>query len=236
VPDLRVLVILLGDEPAVDPALPVYQRLLVGDGNEAAELVEAQLEPHGARVAYEEVLLGALAYARREHAAERIADDDRARFVAGFHTMLDRIGAPMVPPAPGAPHVVACPLRDDLDVLGFALLQQLLDPAVWRLELASPEMLSSEVVALIAGRAPAVVCLGSVGAGGLAQTRYLTRRLRGALPDARILVARWGNGPLAPEEVASLRQAGASEVGTTLGETREQLTRVTPARAESAAA
>jgi methylmalonyl-CoA mutase cobalamin-binding subunit len=85
-------------------------------------------------------------------------------------------------------------------------------------------MLSSEVVALVVERSPSVVCLGSVGEGALAHTRYLTKRLRAALPDAYLIVARWGM-MLSPQEIEAFKKAGADEVSTSLVETRDQLSR-----------
>ena len=236
VPDLRVLSILLGDDSDVDPALAVYQRLLVGDGDEAADLAEAQLDPQEPHAVYDNVLIPTLAYARRERASERISDEDRARLAVGFREMLDGLAPPAGSPRADAPHVIACPLRDDLDELGFVMLHHLLDHAAWRIEVASPEMLSSEVVARAVEGAPRAVCLGSVGIGALAQTRYLTKRLRAALPDTRILVARWGVGPLRPDEVSALTNAGADEVSTTLVETREQLSRAMTTRPDESRA
>jgi hypothetical protein len=223
-PDLRFLAILLGDEPDVDPALAAYQRLLVGDADEGARIAEARLDPQRPHAVYDEVLLPTLAYARGERLSGRISDEDKATLINGFREIVDGIAAPDAPADGDARHVVACPLRDDLDELGFVMLQQLLDPARWRLELASPEMLSSEVVALVVERSPSVVCLGSVGEGALAHTRYLTKRLRAALPDAYLIVARWGM-MLSPQEIEAFKKAGADEVSTSLVETRDQLSR-----------
>jgi hypothetical protein len=237
IPDLRFLAILLGDAPDVDPALAAYQRLLVGEADEGARIAEARLDRERPHAVYDEVLLPMLAYARGERLSGRISDEDKATLMTGFHEILDGFAAPMVPPERHAHHVIACPLRDELDELGFAMVRQLLDPARWRLELASPEMLSSEVVALVVEKAPAVVCLGSVGEGALAHTRYLTKRLRAALPNAQIIVARWGM-MLSPDEIEAFKTAGADEVSTSLADTRDQLSRAvaTPAVASQAAA
>ena len=44
-----------------------------------------------------------------------------------------------------------------------------------------------------------------------------------ALPDVRILVGRWGPAALTDESTQLLRDAGASLVASTLGETRTHL-------------
>ena len=225
VPQLRFMSVLLGEEPVVDRALACYQRLLAGDVDDASQIVEEALDPQRPHAVYDEVLVPALAYARREHAWDRISDDERAAFVGSFREVLETIAAP--PPAASARsdgrRVVACPVRDALDELGFVMLRQMLDPAEWTLELASAEMLSSEIVALAGDRMPGVVCVGSIGIGGLARTRYLTKRLRAALPEAHVVVARWGVPALAADERTVLEQAGANAIATALVETREQL-------------
>jgi predicted PurR-regulated permease PerM len=223
VPELRFIPVLLGDETDVDPPLAVYQRLLAGDVDDASELVERALDPHRPHAVYDEVLVPTLAYARREYVSGRISDEDKAVVVRGIREILDGIAPPSVPPGPDARRVVACAIRDELDELGFVMLRHLLDPAEWDLELASAEMLSSEVVAFVAEKMPGVVCLGAVGVGGFAHTRYLTKRLRSALPDTRIVVGRWGVPGLSAEERAALERAGANDVSLTLVETREYL-------------
>ena len=184
---------------------------------------------------FDDVLVPALAYAKRERAWDRISDDDRALVVRGLRDIVNGIAAPVVPPRPDARRVVACPVRDEIDELGLVMFRQLFDPAEWNIELASAEMLSSEVVALVAERTPQVVCLGSVGAGELAQTRFLVKRLHAAFPEAAIVVGRWGAPALSEAENAALRAAGASEVGTTLTDTRDHLLRAAVSRPAPAA-
>ncbi|MBI2203709.1 MAG: AI-2E family transporter [Candidatus Rokubacteria bacterium] len=223
VPELSFLDVLIGEEPEIDPALACYQRLLAGDHGEASDIMERHLDPHRPAAVYDEVLAPALAYAKRERAWDRISDDDRAVVARGAREILESVAPPPAPPGPHAIRVVACPVRDELDELGFVMLHHLLDPAEWAIELASAEMLSSEVVAFVADRAPAVVCLGVVGHGSVAHARYVVKRLRAAFPASAIVIGRWGVAPFSAEEVDALRRAGARSVTSTLTETREQL-------------
>ena len=59
--------------------------------------------------------------------------------------------------------------------------------------------------------------------GGLAHTRYLCKRLRACLPNARIVVGRWGLKGKVEENQEHLRDAGADQIETTLLETRTHL-------------
>ena len=72
------------------------------------------------------------------------------------------------------------------------MLQQILDPARWDLELIAPGTLTAELLDLVAERRPAAVCIAATPPGGLAHTRYLCKRLRSRFPDLKILVGRWG--------------------------------------------
>lgn len=210
-------------QSAVDPALACYQRLLAADHGEASDIMERHIDPHRPAAMYDEVLVPALAYAKRERAWDRISDDDRALVARGAREILASVAPPPAPPGPHAIPVVACPVQDELDELGFVMLHHLLDPADWAIELASAEMLSSEVVAFVADKAPAVVCLGLVGHGSVAHARYLVKRLRAAFPQSAIVVARWGVAPFTAEEIDALQRAGATTVASTLSETRDRL-------------
>jgi hypothetical protein len=95
------------------------------------------------------------------------------------------------------------------------------------------------MVALATDRKPVAICVGSIGIGGLARTRYLTKRLRGVVPEAHVVVARWGVPLVTADERTILEQAGVNAIGTTLIETREQLRHAAqsaPAEAPQAAA
>jgi hypothetical protein len=65
-----------------------------------------------------------------------------------------------------------------------------------------------------------MICIAAVSPGGLAQTRYLCKRLRARFPNLKIAVGRWGTGS---EDSNSILLAGADKVGTTMIETREQM-------------
>ena len=63
VPQLSFLDILLGNEPVFEPKKRIYQRLLAGDQEEAAELLEDYLEHKPLAEVYDTVLIPALALA-----------------------------------------------------------------------------------------------------------------------------------------------------------------------------
>jgi hypothetical protein len=62
--------------------------------------------------------------------------------------------------------------------------------------------------------------------GGLAQTRYLCKRLRLRFPDTRILIGRLGTQTANHRDV--LLAAGADKVATTMIELRDQVMQLSP--------
>ena len=68
-----------------------------------------------------------------------------------------------------------------------------------------------------------VVCLADLPPSPPSKTRYLVKRLHTALPELRILVGRWAPAPLADESTQALREAGATQVTSTLAEARTYL-------------
>jgi hypothetical protein len=121
--------------------------------------------------------------------------------------------------------------RGGADAVGLLMLRDLLSPARVALTVASPELLSAEVVDAVQGHGGDIVVVSALPPGGVAQARYLCKRLRIGAPGVRIVVARLGGD----EEVEAVRQAllsaGADAVGTSLLETRDlvlQFVRVRP--------
>ena len=66
VPQLGFFDVLLGDEPALDPEVKFYQRLLARDPEEATELAEEFLEEGSLEKLYDSVILPALGHAEQD--------------------------------------------------------------------------------------------------------------------------------------------------------------------------
>jgi hypothetical protein len=126
-------------------------------------------------------------------------------------------------PPPQKARLLGCPGHDEADLVALEMLKQLLDPEKWEVELLSLDLLSAEVIALVGDKRPPIVCIGALPPGGLAHTRYLCKRLRARLPEAKILVGRWGLVGDLERNQEQLREAGADRVETTLLATRDHL-------------
>ena len=232
VPQLDFINVLMSDEPVMKSHISYYQRLLAGDQDEAAEIVEEHLENHPFEETCDEVMVPTLNYAKRDRALGRLAENDQQFIFQATREILEDLNglnpepsnpAAMIKKAPTTPRVriLGCPARDDADELALLMFGHLLDPARYELMRLPDETLASEAIDQIAEKGPSLVCISSLPPGGLAQTRYLCKRLRNRFPDLKIIVGRWGTR--SENNWSSLLAAGADKVGTTLVETRDQV-------------
>jgi len=236
VPEMEFIQVLMGDEPVLETDVSYYQRLLARDQDEAGEIVEGYLKEHSREDLYDAVLVPALTYVRRDRERDRATEDDEEFALRATREIAEEIAPLGTTTGVGdaAPVeesfasgrkvlVIGCPARGEADKLALLMFRRLLESMRCEIEVLSPEMLSAEIVAAVEERDAAVVCIAALPPGGLAQRRYLCKRLRQRLPDLRILVGRWGLRGNAEENRALLLAAGADAVGTTLLESRTQL-------------
>ncbi len=104
------------------------------------------------------------------------------------------------------------------------MLKQRLDPTRFALDVASPDLLVSEAIAVVEARAPAAVLIGALaGAGHPLHLRYLCKRLRARFPDLPIVVGWWGadGGDEAARD--AMVAAGADRVTVSLADACAQL-------------
>jgi hypothetical protein len=93
VPQLNFINILLGDEPALEPHIRFYQRILALDQEDAAEVAEAFLEERGSLVeVYDVVLIPALRLAEMDRHRGDL-DERRVQFLhAALRQMIEDLG------------------------------------------------------------------------------------------------------------------------------------------------
>jgi len=240
VPQLDFISVLMSDEPVMKSDISFYQRLLAGDQDEAAGIVEEHLKTHPVEKIYDEVLVPALNYVKRDRSLGRLAENDQQLIFQATREILEDLDeskpesssnpttfseATMIdqnsPSTAPKVLIVGCPVRDEANELALLMFWQLLDPARYELALLAHQTLTSEVIEQIAEKNPALVCIASLPPGGLAQTRYLCKRLRKRFPNLKIIVGRWGSRN--ENNGNSLLAAGADKVGTTMIETRDQV-------------
>ena len=249
VPQLDFISVLMSDEPVMDSNISYYQRLLAMDQAEAAEIVEEHLETHPLEQLFDEVFIPALSHARRDRRLGRLTEDgEQFAFQATREIIedldslkpqsssevkdlsetatIDGNSSTILPKV----HVLGCPAHDEADELALLMIRQLLDYTRYEVEIISDAMLTAEVVARIGEKSPAVIFIAALAPGGLAQTRYLCKRLRARFPNLKIAVGRWGTEI---DDSKSMLLAGADKVGTTMIETREHIIQLCHTKSDS---
>jgi len=218
--------VLLGDEPVLPERVTFYQRLAARDQDEASRIAlasgDGEAEPADV---FDRVIVPALCLAKRDRQEHDLNDE-----ALGFVTDAAReIGEEVVlarPPWPAEGgsrvRVLIAPARDGVDSAAAELMSRLLDPGRWDVELATDQLLATELMSRIEGTNPAAVVIASLPPGGVAHTRYLVTRIKARFPDLRLVVGRWGRGEEFVDDVA--QAGGADGVDDTLGGTRKRLT------------
>jgi hypothetical protein len=254
VPQLESVRVLLSDEPAMEPPIRYYQRLLAMDMDEARLILRQYLTEHGSpEQVYDEVLLPVLNYAKADFRANKVTQSEYQFVMSASRRMLDdglatsfgkdsldsREKSGLLDSAVNATHaggnldvekisMVSCPAQDEADEIALVMLRQLLNPQRYQTEIIPAGTLTSEVAAVVVEKAPALVCIAAVSPAGVAQLRYICKRLRALDPDLKIVVGCWGGA----EEIDGIREsliaAGADQIGGSLCQTRDQITNLWP--------
>ncbi len=235
VPNLEFLDVLLGDQPALDPHVMLYQRLLARDQDEATEMVLNQAKGESAENLYDELLVPLLSTTRRDYERNLLVAADETFIHQTTREFLEDLGERQGSALPtegvlGATdhpiqksRLIAFPARDEADRLALEMLCQVLDPQKWDVEVVAVATLTSELIEHVGRENQLLICIGSLPPGGLAHTRYVCKRLRRRFPQIRIVVGRWGLKSNREENETQLRDAGADYVEMTLVDARNRL-------------
>lgn len=226
IPRLKVLDILLGEEPALGPQEVFYQRLLAGDAEEAESIFDERLAADGRESVYEQLLMPALILAERDR-YQGILDESDKDFVWDNARELIEENPPADVAAQGGARrrIVGCPAQDTADQLALTMLQHV-TRSKCDFSVLDPTLMASEKIAGLMKQMPDAVIVSALGPGGSSQVRYLCKRIRQELPQLRIIVARWGYSGDREELLASSRARGADQVVTTLSEACDAVDRV----------
>jgi hypothetical protein len=231
VPALEFIAVLLGDEPMMHASAAYYERLVAGDPDEAEAIVEEQLRTHPVEHVFDEVLVPALQYVKRDSRLGSLTEDEQACIYKSTREIIERISRPAAPldalaDRPPRIRLLAWPARDEGDAIALLMLQQLLDPARYELDISAVGRRLAEILPEVEEQSPALLCVGFIPPGGLSASRHLSRVLRNRLPDLTIVVGQWGLHDKVPGDREALLAAGATHVTATLIETRDLIMQV----------
>jgi predicted PurR-regulated permease PerM len=197
---LGFLAVLLGDESPLEPEVTFYQRLLAGDEDDAARILDRSLAVRPREQAFDALMVPALHLLRRDRAEGAISEADHEGVLAAMGTLLADLPGPRPTPAPTCRRALAVPGQGAADAVAWQMLALTLDMSKVQIDVMGVGALVSEVVEAAARMAPDLVCIVSVAPGGGSHVRHLCRRLHQAQPGLRIVVMRLEPEGEAPAE------------------------------------
>jgi predicted PurR-regulated permease PerM len=217
VPQLAFFDVILGDEPALEPSELLYQRLLVGDPDEATERAEEYLRETSLVSFYDDVAIPALAEAENDRVAGRLSEEQRVSVAESAMVLIDNLAEweeNGQPPKPDAEEkkeesekadeppkidfaefrgqsILCAGARGNLDDAAAAMLVSLLERQGASVRLLPHESLQIAPLRETEVGDPSVVVLSYMNADSLAHGRFLVRRVRRRWPNAKIIVGFW---------------------------------------------
>jgi hypothetical protein len=200
VPQLEFIAVLVGNEPMLQASVAYYKRLLALDQDEAEAIVEEQLRTHSVEHVYDEVLVPALHYAKRDSRLGILTIDEQEFIYKSTREIIERIGPPsthatlLTDVAASAARtisetitvnvdkirILAWPARDEGDAIALLMLQQTLDPMRYEMEISAAGKRLSEILQEVEQKTPGLFCVGFIPPGGLSASRHVSKLLRPA--------------------------------------------------------
>ncbi len=250
VPQLSFLNTLLGDKPVFEPAKRVYQRLLAGDDEEAAELLDEYFKRASLVDVYDTVLIPALVSVethwrrgeieetrhkfilqtlksmiqergeRKQELQEQESNEDMKE-VEAVSSIAGRAGPPGL-------CVLCLPAHGEGDELAGMMLAQIVNIRGCVVEAAPTTAMAaaSELVDYVERRKPDVVCISAAPPAAVAHARRLRMRLRRRFPELNLVVGLWNSTGDLNEAKERIGSDPRTQIVATLAGAQEQIRRL----------
>lgn len=221
IPQLEFLHVILGDQPALEPHQRLYERLLVGNRDEADDLIEQYLGEHSLIDVCDQVIVPAIQLAeeafeqdmiepaRRQEILERMDDWAEDFAETQSSTEPEEEGEPA---AFAGRRVLCVPASDQADEVCARLLAALLVQRGIDARAVTVAGQRGGLSDLVDGVKPEVIVVSAMPPNAVARARHLCRRVRTRFPRIPIIVGLWNaHGTLAGSR-ERLEPAGAARV------------------------
>jgi predicted PurR-regulated permease PerM/methylmalonyl-CoA mutase cobalamin-binding subunit len=244
VPRLAFLGILLSDEEALTPAEDCYHRLLTPGERDELELVEAYVKANSLVALYDTVFIPVLSAAEVDARADLLDPEQLQHVEQSMRDIIEDLGtrpvlvkrvadgtAAVVCDVPGRGpdcRIYCLPVRANRDELAGAMLVQLARQQGFGAQNAPALLTAGEMLGLAEKADVDVICLSVVAPSTVIHARYLCLKLRAVMPNQKIVIGLWGATEDLAEATKRLRDSGADEVVTTLGEALVQIAKLAP--------
>lgn len=211
VPQLQFLYILLGDEPVFDLKTRVYQRLLAGDQEEAAELIEQVRKEHPLVEIYDTILIPVLYQGEKDRVHNQIDQEALGFIFESVRDIVDDLGeteretqlSNLPPEADGAesaniphfpmtqpPSVLCITPATTIDQIVATMLTQVIEFTGCDVRSIALHTVPESDPLAEAG-AVELVYISAMPPGAISHARQLRRRLRGRFAKAQLVVGLW---------------------------------------------
>ncbi|MFO0936564.1 MAG: AI-2E family transporter [Gemmataceae bacterium] len=194
VPGLKFLDVILGNEPSLSRGVMFFQRLMARDDDSAQKLYEEIQASDGMIAAMDHVVLPALQLIKTSERDGELTARDVVRSLAMVREMTEEMPSERmsVPAVESLPRLLIVPARDDIDAVASELLARMVGTEKWNVSVLASSTLTGELAEKIDEIGPDLVVIGSVLPGGIAHTRYMTKRIRDKHSELTLIVGRWG--------------------------------------------
>jgi len=214
VPQLSFLNVLLGTEPVFEPKKQIYQRLLAGDVEQAAELFSDSLQDKSLVDVYDSVLIPALAMGEMHWHLGELNDVKHKFIVQSLKEMIqdysdrrqEKLAKEVIPATPDSAEasagaeivptprarILCLPARTEADEITAMMLAQVLEAADLDVQAVSVTSLANEIVDIVGQKTADVVCVSATPPAAVMHARYLCRRLSVRFPGVKLVVGLWG--------------------------------------------
>jgi predicted PurR-regulated permease PerM len=243
VPQLSFLGILLGNEQVFEPKMRIYQRLLAGDQEEAAELLENYLNERPVVEVYDSVLIPALALTEMHWHRDELDERHHNFILQGLKEMIqvesDRRQERQADEETGGTFeangngrlvavadlptlcVLCVPARSEADEIASLLLAQVLETRGCQAQAVPATPSSKEMVDLIERRQVDVVYISATPPAAVMHARYLCKHLRTRFSKLTLVVGLWDTQ--VDLDKAKIRIGCSAAVVTTLADAQTHL-------------
>ncbi len=190
-PGLGFIDLLMGDKPSIAPGDRLYQRLLALNEDETAEAIEQGIREQSQLAAFDDTVLPALRSIEADFRAGVLTDAARTEACQILRHVLAEIPEMHLPAEALAKPVLCIPASHECDEIAALMLARVLAESGVPATVFSSQFLAGESVEKAVALAPSIVCISSLPPVSTIAARALCKRLRAALPSAKILVGLW---------------------------------------------
>lgn len=233
VPQLRLLHVLLGDEPVLTVETRFYQRMLAMDRHEAESIAEGLVKEKTLSAAYEQLLIHSLTYAKEDLERGRLTLERESFVLENIGQLVEELaddeedrmernpqGVESIPLRESEVEAVVAvmPATNRADEIAGNMLAKLLAHRGIAVRTLSAVAVSDGSAKDLANGAIKIVCISIVPPTGWRRARYLCKKLRAHVPGIKLVIGLWGAEDNLAEARAGLSTGAPDGIVTSFDE------------------